>query len=66
MIYTIEVECGETTCASEPGKFCRFVGSKHFGTQPICMLYNEPINDDLAGWLGRGEKCMAELKGRNE
>ena len=35
----IQVECGETTCAKEPGKFCRFFGTMRFGTIPICMLF---------------------------
>ena len=31
----LEIECGEETCASEPGKFCRWFGSKSFGRKPV-------------------------------
>ena len=36
---TLKIECGPTTCASEPGAFCSFVGSREFGTQPLCTLF---------------------------
>jgi hypothetical protein len=40
MNLTLEIECGEFTCASEPGKFCRFVVHKNFGCHEVCLLFN--------------------------
>lgn len=70
---TIVIEAGETTCAREPGKWCRFVGSKAFGTRPLCMLF--PPEDGLGaaspledkdGWLQRLPQCIeAEKAGKS-
>lgn len=38
----IPIECGETTCASEPGKFCRFLWIQKFGTEFVCGIFSEP------------------------
>lgn len=59
----ITINCGETTCASEPGKFCRYMGTKYFGTQFICMLFPDGYEftflfDDKNGWLQRCKACL--------
>jgi len=65
---TLKIECGPTTCASEPGAFCSFVGSREFGTQPLCTLFPDaeyPYSRlrDIDGWLQRCRACMeAERK----
>lgn len=58
-----EIDCGETTCAIVPGKFCKFVGAARFGTIPVCRLfsssndsYTELIDKD--GWLQRCDSCL--------
>ena len=61
--FKIPVECGATTCAREPGKFCRFVGTQSFGTRPVCLLFqtergNVPLHDEN-GWLQRCAECLA-------
>ena len=66
MISTIKIEHGETTCASEPGKFCRFLGTKNFGTQPVCMLNGdlplfEHSEGEKKGWLARSGACINEF-----
>lgn len=57
------IECGKNTCASEPGKFCQFTGSKSFGTIPFCTLFQEPleVSADQYGGLGLGwtQRCKA-------
>lgn len=58
MKHNIEFKTGETTCAVETGKFCRFCGSKNFGTKPWCYLFDEPIHDNKSGWLQRTYNCM--------
>ena len=62
-VLRIKIEAGETTCASEPGKFCQFVGVRGMGTQHLCLLF--PSNDssysrleDRDGWLQRLPECM--------
>ena len=60
----IEIDCGEDTCASEPGKFCEYVGHRGLGgTIPICTLfaYGRDVTTDLGeingGWLRRCDAC---------
>jgi hypothetical protein len=62
----IIIEHGEETCAVSPGKFCRFIGSRKFGTQPVCFLY--PSDDssttdlyDKDGWVQRCHACVKEF-----
>ncbi len=65
----LEIECGETTCASEPGMFCKYVGAVKFGTVPVCMLFpfdrgghytflREVTDEPRKGWLKRCTACM--------
>lgn len=62
---TFDIECGEKTCAMEPGKFCRFLGSRMCGTISVCMLF--PSNEkngsgtdlkDQDGWVQRCPACL--------
>lgn len=61
----IDIECGETTCASKPGTFCRFRGSKKFGQLPCCMLFPDPTTmaaytelEEIDGWIQRCANCL--------
>ena len=58
MKIIIETECGEKTCASTPGHFCRFVGTKHLGASYYCLLFNTPLYDGSDGWLHRCQECL--------
>ncbi len=61
MISKIEFVHGEKTCASEPGKFCKWEGVQGFGTRNVCMLFdNEPLYF-TDGWLQRCKQCLEEL-----
>jgi hypothetical protein len=67
MKKNIEIECGETTCASEPGKFCRFVGTKCFGTEFRCLIFFDAAGNgqkllEKDGWLQRCAQCLQEAK----
>jgi len=68
MRYTIEIECGEKTCASEPGKFCRGVLVTHFGSRYCCDFYRgsdgyeEPLRDGEDGWLMRCKQCLEKSR----
>jgi hypothetical protein len=69
-ILKIEINCGKTTCASEPGKFCRFLGGRRWGTVYACMLFpmDNPGRKDqgastdlkqIGGWIKRCPACLA-------
>jgi hypothetical protein len=65
----LEIECGETTCASEPGRFCRFLGRQKFGSISVCMLFPDPDGQgsdttlrDQDGWIRRCPACMNEAQ----
>ena len=62
-ILEIEISCGRTTCATEPGKFCRFTGTARFGTITVCSLFPSDKHSytelkDVDGWIIRCEDCM--------
>jgi hypothetical protein len=62
-ILKIEIECSHVTCASKPGKFCRYVGITHFGSQYVCMLFSSNDNShtklkEKDGWLLRCNECI--------
>ena len=64
---TIDINCGEKTCAKEPGKFCSFFGSKKMGTIPICTLFpsTDTVYTDLEdkdGWTLRCPACLQAEK----
>ncbi len=63
--HTLKFVSGKTTCASEPGKFCRFVRTKHFGTQFECSLFDLSLFDhsygEYEGWLARCTPCMEQF-----
>ena len=58
----IMIEHGEKTCASEPGKFCKFLGHKSFGVVPVCMLFNTETLYEEDGWTLRSNTCLRTLK----
>jgi hypothetical protein len=65
----INIECGENTCASEPGKFCKYTGAKAFGTIPFCLLFQENLEATTGtngehgmGWLQRCNSCKEHSK----
>lgn len=71
----LDVDCGEKTCAKAPGEFCRFFGSRKFGSVPVCMLFPNPFPGhkdphsatplrEVDGWTLRCQACLdAEEKG---
>ena len=71
----ITIKCGEKTCASEPYKFCQFLGSVKLGQVSICTLFNGlgykggmgsyTILDEVGGWTQRCQACLnAEKKAK--
>ena len=68
MISTILIEHGETTCASEPGVFCRFAGATRFGTTPVCMLFGDVLlhSETPTGWIERCPACIKEFGCSND
>ena len=71
------IECGELTCASRPGNFCKYLGSKNFGARLVCSLFPEEWRGSLdsshttlnelpsgprKGWIGRCKACLEQDK----
>lgn len=62
------INCGAETCASEPGVFCEWLGSKKHGQQPICRfpfaVVDAPMKlseDRPCGWVMRSDRCKAHF-----
>ncbi len=70
----LPIVCGENTCYDpEKGEKCRFVGSTHFGSIFVCLLYRDQNGDhrrleesnpeDLTqSMLLRLDTCKEEIK----
>lgn len=53
------VVCGETTCATSPGNFCRYLGVRNFGTVPVCTLFGGiSLFENEDGWVARCRECL--------
>ena len=64
-ILNIEIDCGDKTCASKVGKFCKFVGHKKFGQISLCILFPDSKTDEIYtilededGWIQRCQACL--------
>jgi hypothetical protein len=60
MRITLDLNCGEDTCASRKGSLCQFIVTRLDGSKPRCDLFNELLFDDednITGWLLRCEEC---------
>ena len=65
-VLKIEIECGNTTCASEPAKFCKYYGSRKFGQVYCCCLFGEDRGykrsytelEIKGGWIQRCAACL--------
>lgn len=55
---TIEIECGEKTCSSELGKFCKLLKTTHYGTVLWCSLFDVGLDDEMDGKLQRCPQCI--------
>jgi len=61
---TLTIECGETTCASKPGRFCPYMRTTNFGQRAVCVFpfpgEETPIKlfeDEPGGWIQRCDAC---------
>lgn len=53
---------GELTCASAPGKFCRFFTTKHFGQVAYCTLYCKDLKLEPETLVTlRCEECLKDF-----
>ena len=64
----IPIVAGETTCASQPGVFCRFLYSRKFGTVPVCALFRDESGSEKElqqadGWTQRLTECIEAERG---
>jgi hypothetical protein len=70
----LNIECGEKTCAKRPGEFCKYLGTRKFGSISVCMLFptkfpqrkQNAATTELEsenGWTMRCQECLdAEKK----
>ena len=60
----LDIECGENTCASEPGKFCRLLTYYSSG-KAICYIFGEvrDHSEDGLGWIQRHPDCLKYTSG---
>lgn len=63
-VIKIEIECGERTCASEPGVWCKMIGTKIYGSRWVCTLFQDKDGrtftelEDKDGWIQRCPACL--------
>lgn len=73
VVLKIPIKCGKKTCASEPGVFCRFLGSKGINSW-VCMLFpmldemkasfkeevgsSTQLKENADGWIARCPECL--------
>jgi len=53
----LNINAGEHTCFSEPGKPCQFVRCRKFGQVYFCQIFDE-LAEDENGWLLRHSDCL--------
>lgn len=58
-----DIECGDITCASEPGKFCRFFQCDVFG-KSSCFIFGQLSEKD--GWVQKHQDCLNNTKGETD
>lgn len=65
MNLLIPIIAGKTTCASKPGKFCKFASETQRDKWPrcgtgvySCVLFSKTLQAD-DGWLQRLPECIA-------
>ena len=67
-VIRLPIMCGQTTCASEPGKFCEWVRSQIDGDRPFCNLFSSRLVDEdggTTGWLQRCAACRLSEESEN-
>ena len=57
IILRIPVECGEKTCASTPGKFCKYMTYSIVDNGATCQLFGLLSIDN--GWVMRAADCVS-------
>jgi len=64
-VLEIPIQCGDTTCASEPGKFCPQLRTARFGSTFTCKLFSEQEYKEKweelpekNGWIQRHPDCV--------
>jgi hypothetical protein len=62
----IGIECGEKTCASKVGEFCKFLCTTRMGTIHYCGIWFDQDRKGMPlpleakdGWLQRRDECLA-------
>ena len=59
--FTHTIECGENTCATDPGKFCKYMHLLLTGDKARCLLFGDLLETSEPGgrgWMLRCNQCM--------
>ena len=69
----IRIQCGDSTCAEAPGKFCPQLQVSRFGSDFSCHLFSKQNHkgrweslEDKDGWLQRHPLCLASERKQDE
>ncbi len=58
---TVAINCGEETCAAEPGKLCDLIRTTHYGRLFHCGLFDMEVLGEIDEWLQRCPECIARF-----
>ena len=56
-VLHLPIECGSESCASERGKFCRFLAPSVCVGHSFCSLFGKRLQEP-DGWLLRLPECL--------
>lgn len=61
------IECGEKTCASKSGNFCKYFRRKNYGQEFICSRFEDKEKREIRlfdenGWVMRCIECLENFK----
>ena len=59
--HTLTITTGKYSCASKPGTFCRFFGTRMMGCVPVCFLYGKDLDLSAEGVTLRCQDCLDEF-----
>ena len=54
---SIPINCGEKTCASAPGVFCKQIRTLKYGQIWICNIFEKEL-EIKNGWTQRCDQCL--------
>ena len=62
---SIPINCGEKTCASAPGVFCKQIRTLKYGQIWICNIFEKEL-EIKNGWTQRCDQCLQHEEDINQ